>query len=273
MRLQTQPRPPKYSGALDCFRQTLAYEGVRGLFRGVSMPLLGATIENASLFFTYNQVQDAIRRARGLKENAPLPMHSLAIAAACAGAVTGFVLTPLELVKCKMQVQMMHKLQPVPPHTLVARVLRQDGVRGLWLGLMGTLLRETGGGVAWFLTFEACTQQCVALHRHTQPHYTRADLGSLELMASGALAGMAYNVSMFPADSVKSTMQTERDAPHSAAARPLGFWGTFARIYATRGLSGLYAGVGVTCLRSAPSSGLVFLIYNKLEQYAEQHGW
>ena len=56
------------------------------------------------------------------------------------------------------------------------------------------------------------------------------------------------------ADSVKSAMQTEREL--GASTGRTSFWGTFWRIYRTRGLAGLYAGLGITCLRSAPSSGM-----------------
>ena len=286
VRLQTQPThpAPHYRGAVDCFLQTVAHEGVRGLFRGVSMPLFGATLENASLFLTYNQVQRALRGAMGIAPDAPLPMHMLAVAAAASGAAAGLVLTPVELIKCRMQVQMMaqalHGTNAAPlisAPALIMRTVREAGIRGMYVGLVGTLVRETGGGVAWFLTFEACTAELARLHAQraedgVKP--SKKDLGSLELMASGALAGMAYNVSLFPADSVKSTMQTEREimAHNPSAHLPTGFWGTLARIYRLRGIAGLYAGVGVTCLRSAPSSGLVFLVYNKLEQMADHYG-
>ena len=86
----------------------------------------------------------------------------------------------------------------------------------------------------------------------------RDSLSSLELATSGALAGICYNVSLFPADSVKSAMQTEHELRAQAGlakATPTGFLQTLLNIYQTRGIRGLYAGVGVTCLRSAPSSG------------------
>ncbi|WFD29343.1 mitochondrial ornithine carrier protein [Malassezia sp. CBS 17886] len=290
VRLQTQPLDPAhYAGAMDCFRKILHSEGMRGLFRGVSMPLFGATLEDASLFVTYNQTQRALRFAffPHAPADMPLPMGYLAVAAAASGAVTGVVLTPIELIKCKMQVQMMspridqHGRPTAPPSapSLIRSVYREGGVRGLWLGLSGTLLRETGGGVAWFLSFEIATRKFLQL-RHARdpsaPPLTKKELTSLELMTAGAIAGMCYNVSLFPADSVKSMMQTERELrahAHPVVRHAPGFLATFMRIYRTRGVVGLYAGVGITCLRSAPSSGLVFLIYNKLEQAADRYGF
>lgn len=227
------------------------------------MPLWGATLEDAALFFTYNQVQQALRWSRNLSESASLPMSDLAIAAAASGAMAGLVLTPIELIKCKMQVQMMgavHQASTLATTNalgLISNTIRKEGVAGLWHGLSGTLLREVGGGIAWFLTFEFASQEFLR-RRHSQAPLTKSDLSSLELATSGALAGICYNVSLFPADSVKSAMQTEHELRAQAGlakATPTGFLQTLLNIYQTRGIRGLYAGVGVTCLRSAPSSG------------------
>ncbi len=131
VRLQTQSadRPPRYAGAFDCFKQTYLQEGIRGLYRGLSMPVIGATLENACLFFTYNQIQSAIRWSNGearsgsaaqADADSPLSIPQLAIAAAGAGAVTSLVLTPIELIKCKMQVQMITREKHAPSSTSAA---------------------------------------------------------------------------------------------------------------------------------------------------------
>src|SRR5260221_7572904 len=70
--------------------------------------------------------------------------------------------TPIELVKCKMQVQM---LMTTPrgstklpgPIAVLTSVIRKQGVMGLWLGHTGTFIRETGGTASWF-----CTKEFVA---------------------------------------------------------------------------------------------------------------
>lgn len=277
------------------------------------MPVLGATLENASLFFTYNFVQGQIRQWGGTEKprsqstsslemdsESPLTLPQLSIAAAAAGSVTSFVLTPIELIKCRMQVQMIsmeskilaqEAQQPqsltkalaaarksLPgPVALFRQVIQTEGWRGLWLGQTGTLLRETGGGVAWFLGFEATSRYFISRLRSskdstgsTQP--TKADLPSWQLILAGAMAGVSYNVILFPADSVKSTMQTELELGPKGT-KPSGFMTTLGRIWQTRGLRGLYAGCGITCLRSGPSSALIFLLYNRLEGLADARGW
>lgn len=324
VRLQTQPfttgspaSPPKgtlYSGAFDAFRSTIRKEGILGLYRGLSMPIIGATLENATLFFTYNAIQGQIRRIAGsssskaAEEEEALSLPQLAIAAAGAGAVTSYVLTPVELIKCRMQVQMVSveadilakmaaqsssatstvnitsalnaARRSLPgPVALFAETIRQQGIRGLWLGQTGTLLRETGGGVAWFLAFESTCRWFLSRQQSSNLSLTKKttkdDLSSWQLMLAGAMAGVSYNVVLFPADCVKSTIQTELELrpKGSAAGPPLSFLSTFKNIYKTRGISGLYAGCGITCLRSGPSSALIFLLYSRLEGWADRRGW
>lgn len=54
VRLQSQPdgMPLKYTGPLDCFKQSLRQDGFAGLYRGISAPLVGAAVETSSLFFS-----------------------------------------------------------------------------------------------------------------------------------------------------------------------------------------------------------------------------
>ncbi|PWN99163.1 mitochondrial carrier [Tilletiopsis washingtonensis] len=259
------------------------------------MPIIGACFENATLFLTYNYVQAQLRRYNGeavplltsstlaAAEAAPLSMAQLSIAAAAAGAVTSCVLTPIELVKCRMQVQQLSNPGVAPkllpgPLALVRDTLRTHGLRGLWLGQTGTLLRETGGGMAWFLAFEGVCRAAQTRRRNAGRKAAKQDLSAPELMLAGACAGVGYNVVLFPADSVKSTMQTTAELARAGAGAAAdvapatarnGFVATFRDIYRRRGVRGLYAGCGVTCLRSGPSSALIFLMYTKLEQLAD----
>lgn len=54
VRLQAQPDhlPLKYTGPLDCFKQSLKNDGFIGIYRGISAPLLGAAVETSCLFFS-----------------------------------------------------------------------------------------------------------------------------------------------------------------------------------------------------------------------------
>ncbi|TCD61818.1 hypothetical protein EIP91_007863 [Steccherinum ochraceum] len=270
VRLQTQvlDATARFSGPIDCLKQTWQKEGIRGLYRGLPAPIVGAMTENAVLFLSYNELQNSLRWVSGTPLSQELSLGQLGVAAAGAGTITSFFLTPIELVKCKMQVQMLmtpalavdatvagvgatasippsSAFQKLPgPISVLTSVIRTTGLRGLWLGHTGTLIRETGGSAAWFGSKEAVARFLLARRHATQtPGGPKPELKVWESAVSGACAGVSYNVALFPADTVKSAMQTEAELRPRGPGEPAPtFGGTFRAMYKAQGLRGLYAG-------------------------------
>jgi ornithine carrier protein len=285
VRLQAQvlDSEARFNGPMDCLVKTWKYEGLKGLFRGLPAPVVGAMGEIATLFLSYSEIQDLIRRMNHQSPDSTLTIPQLAVAGAGAGAVTSFILTPVELVKCKMQVQMIVPVaerQLVGPIGVLTSVIRNTGFRGLWLGHTGTLLRESGGGSAWFATKEFVASLLLRHrlskdkgHAVSLTSAKSTQLHSWESALSGACAGAMFNFVMFPADTVKSTMQTEEELrpvkvnPGGKSPAKSSFLGTFQALYRAQGVKGLYAGCGITVARSIPSSAIIFLIYDGLNKY------
>lgn len=283
--------------------------------------------ENSSLFLSYKELQNLIRWTNHIPHHQDLSLSQVILAASGAGAVTSFFLsvhsslprtfqgkglkltvvlllphyffffsrTPIELIKCKMQVQMLvvppsslslipaipvsgvvppvaHRLAKLPgPMEVLKTVLRTTGFRGLWLGQTGTLIRETGGSAAWFGSKEFTASLLLSYRSRKHPELnggkqlTKKDLLLWESAVSGASAGILYNLALFPADTVKSTIQTEEELrPRAKGAPRPTFIGTLNQLYIKQGLKGLYAGCGITIARAVPSSGLIFFIYDGL---------
>lgn len=95
------------------------------------------------------------------------------------------------------------------PFAIIKQTLATHGVRGLWLGQSGTLLRETGGSSAWFTAFEVVSRAFMRLREKQQGlqvgEVGKADLKAWELCVAGAAAGMSYNsrFSLLPVSSEK----------------------------------------------------------------------
>jgi len=277
VRLQAQVLDSKarFNGPIDCLKKTWKNEGVRGLYRGLPAPIVGAMAENATMFLAYSEFQNLIRHATGRLSEDPT-LSQLALAAGGAGFVTSFALTPIELVKCKMQVQMLVTpstpgiAQSLPgPIAVLKSVVKNGGLRGLWLGQTATLIRETGGGAAWFTTKEYVARQLVARRKEKT---NDKHLKPWESAVAGACAGAMYNFVLFPADTIKSAIQTEEElrptrptVDGKVPPRPT-FVGTAAAMYRAQGIRGLYAGCGITVARSIPSSAIIFLIYDGLSK-------
>ncbi|KAJ5609886.1 Mitochondrial ornithine carrier protein AmcA/O.t1.c1 [Penicillium herquei] len=267
VRLQSQPEhlPLRYTGPLDCFRQSFQTDGVRGLYRGISAPMTGAAVETSCLFFSYRLLQDALR-ATVYPDVEQLPFLALVASGAASGSVTSLALTPIELIKCKMQVPLestAHK--PPGPVALIASIFRHEGIRGFWRGQMGTLIRETGGSAAWFGGYEAVSS--IFRSRSATPMSASDSLPVHQQMIAGATAGISYNFLFFPADTIKSRMQTEDITRLPANQQRQTFWSVGRGLWRQQGLKGLYRGCGITCARSAPSSAFIFAVYEGLRQH------
>ncbi|KAK7202882.1 mitochondrial carrier domain-containing protein, partial [Myxozyma melibiosi] len=269
VRLQSQPdgKPLQFSGPVDCFQQTWRNEGINGFYRGIASPLIGAAAENASLFVSYEASKSALRSLfyPTLSNSDRLPMQALLVCGATSGAFTSFILTPIELIKCKMQVQnlSLYDSHTKPPSSsskaaYPAQRTQSNGISGFWRGQLGTLFRETGGSAAWFGAYEFMS----SLLRASRPADSQSN-SQFIAMVSGACAGIAYNISLFPADSVKSRMQT--DSVLGTGDSQQGFWTVAKNMYKSGGIKVLYRGCGMTVARAAPSSAIIFLVYENLK--------
>jgi len=231
-----------FKGTGDCVAHIFRHEGALSLYRGLSAPLVGSVAENAVLFAAYGTIQKVLQAG----SDGPLSVPQLTIAGALAGTVVSFVMTPVELVKCRMQVQ---RGVTVGPWRFALQEMRAHGIRTLFKGHSATMARETVGGAAWFGVYELA---CSLLSRDGR----KESLSQGQLMAAGSLGGIAYNAILFPADVVKSQVQAET----TTGQRPQ-YARRLAALYAKEGLRGLYRGFGVTLLKAVPANAAIFGTY------------
>ncbi|PSS03609.1 amino acid transporter [Coniella lustricola] len=280
VRLQSQPDhlPLRYTGPLDCFRQSIRSDGLLGLYRGISAPLVGAALENSSLFFFERIGRETLFKFGFCARDQQMPLPALWFTGAFSGMFTSFVLTPVELVKCKIQVPVeeavpagaTHRAAPLRPMAVIREIFRHDGLIGFWHGQMGTLIREAGGCAAWFGGKETTSQ--LFMQRNLQKANTQAERDAIQASplplwqqaVAGASAGVSYNFLFFPADTIKSRMQT---SPLGGGLAKTTFAGEAMALWRQTGLKGFYRGCGITCLRSAPSSAFIFMVYDGLKKY------
>lgn len=289
VRLQSQPSTgiPQYSSTLDCIRQTLDRDGYRALYRGLSAPMAGAMFENAVLFVTYSKASDLVRLARGKAAKSELDTVGIMSSGALSGAVTSFVLTPVELIKCRLQIQTTLAPSMSTPtgkigtatalkNNLTSRIRRNDqstnlhrskpqqqsitqllseiyttkGLLGFWRGQFSTLIRESGGSCCWFSIYE------LSLRALRPKDSTKSANTQGHMMLAGGLAGVGYNTLFFPFDTIKSRMQT--NASNSS------FSDAVREVWKHNGYRGYFKGWGITVARAAPSNALIFWVYESL---------
>ncbi|RMZ89937.1 hypothetical protein DV736_g2829, partial [Chaetothyriales sp. CBS 134916] len=283
VRLQSQSTGsgrPILDGPLDAF--AAAFRSPEGplvsLYRGLSAPLIGAAVEISSLFFSYRLAQNMIvsvspslREQRIQQGKLQLPFSQLVLCGAASGAFTSLALTPIELVKCKMQVpastspapaQLSYAVtKPPGPVQIISHIFRTQGLLGFWRGQLGTFIRETGGSAAWFGSYEGVKLLYVRFDASVN---NIDDVKVWQQMTAGAAAGMTYNFAFYPADTIKSRMQVEEVGGGKAKAT---FASTAKTLWRKSGLRGFYRGCGITVFRAAPSSAIIFSIYEAFRKY------
>ncbi|KDO19591.1 hypothetical protein SPRG_15245 [Saprolegnia parasitica CBS 223.65] len=241
VQLQTSPEAGRVS-ALRQVQTLVVNEGPSALYRGLPLPLAGTVMESACLFTTMGQVKNALYGP----DAHDLRPSQIGLAGGITGFFISFLLNPIELIKCRMQVSTLsHKATYRNTGDCIASSIRHEGVGVFYRGFGSTLLREVPGTAAWFTTYET-TLQYLRRGKHDESPW--------DVILAGAMSGMAYNVAFYPADTVKSYIQT-----HSCAKMNIP---SVARdIFRQHGLVGFYRGLLPTILRAVPANAVLFYCF------------
>lgn len=265
VRLQTQR---SLSGALvynswfDCLCKTLKYDGVTALFRGLPGPLVGAAVETAAVFGVYGSIQ--AQMLRGREPGARLNVWQSLFAGGVSGVFTGLLLTPVELLKTRVQLAP-SQAQKIPTNIqykgtigCLAFTLREEGLRGLFRGGATCMIREVTGNALWFTTYELTCRKLVQMtgHHHQSNQQQKRGTPMIQCI-SGAVAGCMYWLIPYPIDTIKTKMQVSSGSVSNITVlvNTLRYEG---------GIRALYQGIGVTMLRAMPSNAAIFLTYEQV---------
>jgi solute carrier family 25 (mitochondrial carnitine/acylcarnitine transporter), member 20/29 len=238
------------SSVLGSMRQTLVTEGVRGLYRGVSAPLLASTPIYAISFWGYDVGQRIVRFFKKDKTS-DLNLAEISFAGGLSALPTTLVMAPTERIKCLLQVQshVNGKAQYSGMPDCAMQVYRQGGIASLYKGTMLTLMRDIPGSIAWFGTYEVMKRSLVSW----QGIEDSSQLSPLAVMTAGGFAGMAcWGVSIAP-DVLKSRYQT---APEGKYKSVLDVYKTLVK---EEGYGALFTGFRPAMIRAFPANAACFL--------------
>jgi len=177
---------------LGILRTTLVNEGVRGIYRGVSAPIVAVSPVYALSFWGYDAGQLVVKSFKKDKEE-PLGLTGIAIAGGLSAFPATVVMAPTERIKCLLQVQshVGGKPQYSGMMDCAVQVYRTGGIRSLYRGTALTLMRDGPGSVAWFTVYELVKKEMGRIQGIEDP----SQLSPLAVVVAGGFAGMACWVS------------------------------------------------------------------------------
>ncbi|EIE21149.1 hypothetical protein COCSUDRAFT_48294 [Coccomyxa subellipsoidea C-169] len=192
-------------------------------------------------------------------------LGSVALSAGVAGVVLSSVLSPFELIKCRMQ--MAHRNVhggAKPPYssgiTCLQHLLRTEGLRGLTRGTGATMARETPGNALFFTVYELLRRVIPG----RQPSAAPSGDGFLAILGDaassivcGGLAGMVMWATVLPIDVAKTRIQTATPG----SPRDVGVLRNLTMMHREGGAAALYAGIRPTLIRAFPANAAQWLTW------------
>ncbi|KAL8564508.1 hypothetical protein ACOMHN_003266 [Nucella lapillus] len=257
VQMQTQEGSSRYKGTVDAMTSIKHHGVLRGFFRGLSFPLITYGGVNAIIFGVYGSTLRMLAHERtpGLQD---------IFLAGCAGGAAQLVLAcPVDVVKCMLQAQIPHDgVKPRAgrgeyfrgPAQCARAVWGRGGIRGMYRGLGAMALRD----IPTYGIYLVC-YQAISSRLHTWG--LTDSRGIVADVVGGGLAGVISWFCAMPCDIIKSRIQAD------SQGRYRGFVHCGSVAVRQEGLTVLYRGTLVTCLRGFPVNAATFLVYTQLLKY------
>jgi solute carrier family 25 carnitine/acylcarnitine transporter 20/29 len=154
VRIQTSGSAAQQS-VMKLLGKTLTDEGITGLYRGVSAPLIAVTPMFAVSFWSYDLGKKLVRYMdkETDQRNRPLSIEEICMAGVFSAIPTTMIMTPSERLKCLLQVQANEvekggKAKYKGLLDCAVQLYREGGIRSIYKGLGATLLRDVPGTIA-----------------------------------------------------------------------------------------------------------------------------
>ena len=239
--------------AMCVARNLLAQDGARGLYRGLTAPMLAYGAINAVAFATNASVKDAIEDRFG-KEVASGTTAG-AFSGALAGLTSSFVRGPAERLKTVQQVVDCESGRYRSALSTALTLTREHGVfKGIFTGTGATIAREIPQCAVYFLTYDTMKTACV--HAFCGENVDVRDAApsarAAAIVLAGGSAGAFQWLLTYPLDVTKSRIQAAKPGTYS------GVLDCAVKSVAAEGPMVLFRGLNMALLRAFPLHASIF---------------
>ncbi|KAI4862033.1 mitochondrial carrier [Hypoxylon rubiginosum] len=280
VRLQTTDAT-RFSGPLQCVVQTVRNEGVRGLYKGATPPLVGWMFMDSIMLGSLTVYRRLLAENvfyRHLTPSLPgsttsppekegpiaatshaaahLPSYGHGLAGVMAGGTVSFIAAPVEHVKARLQIQYSAKKAErlySGPLDCVRKIYGAHGVAGVYKGLSATLLFRSFF-FFWWGSYDVLTR---ALKDRTS-----LSAPAINFWAGG-LSAQVFWLTSYPSDVVKQRIMTDPMGGklNDGTPRFKNWWQAAQTVYREGGAKGYWRGFVPCFLRAFPANAMALVAF------------
>ncbi|XP_056401419.1 solute carrier family 25 member 47 [Hyla sarda] len=259
VRIQTQR---SYTGIWHCISSTYKVEKVSGFFKGMSMPMSTVSVSSSIVFGVHRNCLHNLCKLKYGTANVKPSKLDIFLSGYAAGGVQVLVSSPADMAKVRLQTQVSpHRssacallTQPKyagPLHCLLT-IVKEEGFFGLYKGCFALMFRDCHSFATYFLSYAIFREWFVPVEQ------SHSEL--MGILLSGGLAGVVAWSIATPMDVIKSRLQVDGVTQR----RYRGVIHCITDSMRQEGVTVLFKGLSLNCLRAFPVNMVVFLTYEAI---------
>jgi len=243
---------PEYNGIIDCAKKTVQEHGVKGLYRGAGVRIIGAGFQQMFRWGAYTNLVNSIGRDEKGKLS---PMMNVVCGMGAGICEAVCAVTPVETVKTRVTDDQRRGTGNYKGSAdAIVKIMKSEGPMGLYRGAFPTILKQ-GTNQAVRMPLQVQIFSIISLGDDTKKQNPIYNGGA------GFLAGCGSVMLTQPQDCVKSRMQGE-------AAKEL-YKGTVdcaMQMMKNEGPSAFFSGAIPRMVQVGMTSGISFALFPVISQ-------
>jgi len=246
-----------YRNTLDAFRQILFKEGVKGLFKGVTVQLLGVLPAQVAYLSTL-EVSKATAQSYGMSS-----LVSHMISGGLASLVSTTIAVPVDVVSQRQMIQGSgyHLARYHYNNALDAfrSIWSTEGIKGLYRGCGASIITNSTSSAIWWSGYSTYKQY---IHSHIPSHPI---IDFFVVALSGVLASITAVSCTQPLDVAKTRLQVQECKP----GLPKNIFSMMYLLYKEEGALSLWCkGLEARMITSSCSAVMLISSYEIMKRFA-----
>ncbi|VDO04508.1 unnamed protein product [Rodentolepis nana] len=266
--VKTRPTSSRLFGTL---REVYCAKGVIGLYQGSAVNIVGNAVGWGLYFMLYGALKNYAQNGDPCKQLGSAEYLGLATISSTAVL---WMTNPIWIAKTRICLQYetiaCNASASMSPNRLttwrcLCDIWRSEGIRGFYRGLIPGMFGITSGALQ-FLLYEQFRNQYNGYYQRPIDTHLKAP----EYLLMGTISKGLSTTVTYPFQVIRTRLQEQHRSYSSLSCLLKSIW-NFVLLFRFEGVRGYYKGLWPNLLRTAPSCGIMFVVYENSLCYLTSH--